>query len=206
MREFAFFLAWWSLFSIISQRNQNESKPSFKTQDGPNILTGRIRELMLPTVPGLSTYKYTLQTCHGHVTYKKRYNQVHNNQHGLKWGVYFVCVEFFVWRACIHCEDTPTSVSHTVQRSLTSCELIMFTTDVLRHTLVLSWYSVFLTLTCSPVLFSDVRGRLDERELSEAPDLDGGRLERTGDSVWSLSDRLDPAATRAQKKEKAEPI
>lgn len=40
-----------------------------------------------------------------------------------------------------------------------------------------------IALTCSPVLVSDVRGRLEEREVSEAPVRDGGRLEGTGDSV-----------------------
>ena len=53
--------------------------------------------------------------------------------------------------------------------NLLSCSLCFIYMDIL--------------LTCSPALFSAVLGRLEERGLSEAPDLEGGRLEGIGDSV-----------------------
>lgn len=52
-------------------------------------------------------------------------------------------------------------------------------------------------LTCSAALFSAVRGRLEDRGLSAAPDLEDGRLEGAGESDRSLSDWLAAATDAA---------
>lgn len=69
----------------------------------------------------------------------------------------------------------PTDVQTHVCLKVDQCQHISYENTT--HSVV------EFALTCSPVLVSDVRGRLEEREVSEAPVRDGGRLEGTGDSV-----------------------